>query len=244
MIGLLILMVMSMFVYAGIQSFKQSSLNSAAQVIGAYMKENEEMEQRKAEMLNEQNRLIDELKTIDANFSFTSFQRLVASTSCWAMEAKSTNAKEVIAQLRKYASASFLNDYVHDIEKVSQIKQCTYRNVCLEEMIMKEVKQQDEYDVIIVEAMVRYDYATYQNDRLLRQKEMKSKLELTYTKKKERIGINQEYEAMTHCPNCGAPIDVIHDEKCAYCDSYYYAKSNIWMLHELREYQQALYGLS
>ena len=142
------------------------------------------------------------------------------------------------------ASASFLNDYVHDLVKLSQASECAYRNVNVEELYMKDVRQEQNYDVIEVEVMVCYDYSTYQNKKLLRQKEMKSKLHFIYSKHKEKIGINQEYEAMTHCKNCGAPVDVIHDEKCPYCDSYYYTKSNIWMLHELREYQQELYGLS
>lgn len=244
MILLVFIIVLAIVVSVLIQSFKQSPLHDATQMIGAYLKENEELENQKQAMINHHNQCIEKLKNMDANFSYSEFKRLVATTSAWAFEAKSTHHQKAIANLRKYASASFLNDYVHDIEKVSQLKECSYRNVVLEEMYMKEVKQQNDYQAIIVEAMVRYDYATYRDHRLTRQKEMKSKLLLTYTKKQEIVGMEQLYTAQTHCQNCGAAIDIIHEDKCPYCDSYYYTKSNIWMLHEMLEYQQADYGLS
>lgn len=244
MIWIILMIIVGMSIYTMIERLKSLPLTEATQAISTFMKEQQQLEKQKAETIKHHNDLIDKIKNIDANFSYSSFQTLVKNTSKWAMEVKSTNHQEAMEKLRKVASASFLNDYVHDLVKLSQASECAYRNVNVEELYMKDVRQEQNYDVIEVEVMVCYDYSTYQNKKLLRQKEMKSKLHLIYSKHKEKIGINQEYEAMTHCKNCGAPVDVIHDEKCPYCDSYYYTKSNIWMLHELREYQQELYGLS
>lgn len=244
MIWLIIIIILILVGYRIYETYRKSSLHTVVQAVDQYMKENEEVEQRKALLIQQHQQLIDELKQIDANFSYTAFEQLVKKTCQWAMEAKSTHHQEAIGKLRQYASASFLNDYVHDLQKLKMAGECSYRNVIVEEMIMKEVKHQNQYDIILVDAMVRYDYATYHQKRLLRQKEMKSILKLTYSKEKEKIGIEQEYEAITHCPNCGAAIDVIHDKKCPYCDSYYYTKTNIWMLHELRELPQDQYGLS
>lgn len=244
MIWIIFIMIVVMSIFTMIERLKRSPLNEVTQALGAYMKEQELLEQQKAAQIEHHNALIEKLKNIDANFSYSAFQTLVKNTSRWAMEVKSTNHQDAMKKLRKVASPSFLNDYVHDLVKLSQASECAYRNVNVEEMYMKEVKQEQNYDVIVVEAMVCYDYSTYQNQKLLRQKEMKSRLLLTYTKKHEVIGINQTYEAMTHCKNCGAAIDVIHDDKCPYCDSYYYEKSNIWMLHELIEFQCESYGLS
>ena len=244
MIWIILIIICCIVVYAMIQSLRKSPLYDVAKVVGTYIQENEELEQQKRLNIEKQNQIIEELRQSDANFSYSAFQNLVKNTSSWAIEVKSTKHDKVMQQLRKYASASFLNDYVFELAKTSQVNECAYRNVRLEEMIIKEHQKHNDYDVIIVEALVCYDYATYQRQKLMRQKEMKSRLMLTYTKKKETIGINQTYEAMTHCKNCGAAIDVIHDEKCPYCDSYYYEKSNMWMLHELTEYQCESYGLS
>lgn len=226
-----------------VSSLRKSPLYGAAKAVGAYMEAQEEELKLMEASRQKQNAIVEELKEIDENFSYAQFADFVDMSASLAIQARSSHDEGAIAKLREYASASFLDDYVQGMVKMKRAREYAYRNIAMEEMILTALEQRNSYFVLSVEAMMRYDYASYENGSLKRLQEQKSRLILTYTKKREKIGEQQHYDAMTHCPNCGAAIDLITMQKCPYCDSHFYYKSNVWMLHEIQEFKQSTYGL-
>ena len=171
-------------------------------------------------------KLIEYIKQADPGFCYAEFEELIKYTCKLATEIRSSSNGDSLSNLGFYASAGLFNNYVSRVREIRRKQTCVVvcENVVMKEAYLNHFIQRSDFDEIRVRAIIRYDYREVVQGRTKSQTEIEQETELIYIRYKKSIDAEQEYEAMTHCENCGSPIDVMNEESCCVCDYYFFVK--------------------